>query len=332
MKRSSILSIALLVAAAGCGSDEAAFDAYRRAVPTSAALSVEVPASAPQAASGQLSQALSTERAGLYRLTYDVSRQANGWIGAGLVVVEAIVAYPPTSFENNRAVWGPFTPALEPLAWTLEVTKTGDETYAYTLSARDKDAANDKPETILSGISVGEEGDKPGFDGFRGQYTLDFTKLHALDPDLYEETGTLRAGYDLTGDQRRLELTLQSFVEDGGAPKDAAYSYLERADGSGEFRIAGITDLEENGSAEEHVVVRSAWTAQGAGRADAQFSGGNLNASVDATECWDPSFARSFYQDTIQGALGGAQLDACAFATPIDADFDLDLDLDVDLD
>ncbi|MBK6848704.1 MAG: hypothetical protein IPG96_14630 [Proteobacteria bacterium] len=328
MRRSSIiLPIALLTAAVGCGADDAGLDAYRRAVPTSAALSVDVPAGTKEATPGQAAQALTAQRAGLYNLTYTISRQANGWIGAGLQIVEAIVDYPPTSFEAGRAVWGPFTPALEPLSWTLEVTKTGEETYAYVLSARDKDQANDPMQAILSGTSVKGAGAPSVVGGYRGQYTLNFSALHALDAELYSETGTMLARYDLTGNERRLEMTLQDFVDDGDPAQDAEYGYVERADGSGEFRIAGLTDLEEDDSAQEHVVVRSTWNAQGAGRADAEFSGGNLSASVTATECWDPSFARSFYQDTIQGQLPGGELASCAFATAIDPDFELDLDL-----
>ncbi|MBK8482129.1 MAG: hypothetical protein IPL40_13340 [Proteobacteria bacterium] len=300
--------------AVACGAIDEGADAYRNAVPTAAALSVDLPGGRTEDASGQTSQALTAERAELYNLTYAISREVNGWVRTGLQIVEAIVAFPPTTFEAGRAVWGPFTPALEPLTWQLEVKKTGDgEAYAYDLSARRKDDLAGDFRTVLAGSST--KGERLTFSGYRGAYTLYLSELHALEPALHPGLGTMVATYDTTGDERSIVMTMKDFSDGDEAAKDGAYRYLERADGSGEFRIEGRTDLEENGSAEEDLIVSSAWNAQGAGRGDAHFSGGDLapELTVSATECWDTSFARVFYQDSVQAVPVEGEAASCVF-------------------
>lgn len=306
--------VAVAPGAVGCGASDQSADAYRDAVPTTAALSVELPGGRTEGASGQTSQALTAERAELYNLTYAISREVNGWVRTGLQIVEAIVAFPPTTFEPGRAVWGPFTPALEPLSWQLEVKKLGDnEAYDYALSARRKDDLEGEFRTVLAGTST--KGEPLTFSGYRGEYTLYLNELHALEPVLHPGIGTIVATYDTTGEQRSIAMTMTAFSDGEEAVKDGSYRYLERADGSGEFRVEGRTDLEENGSAEEDLVVKSAWNAQGAGRGDAHFSGGDLapGLTVSATECWDTSFARVFYQDSVQAVPVVGEAASCVF-------------------
>ena len=307
---------ALLVSA--CGGEDPA-DEYREAVPTRGQLSMNVPSgggSQGQSEVGSLSQALLGQQAELYRLTYEVSRDVNSSIWVGLNTIESIVQTQPSAVANNTAVWGPHTPALEPLTWQLVVSKTGPGRYSYVLSARKKGDATGQFLPILAGTS--QKGVSQYFSGYKGVYTANADNLNALAPALHPDTGKMIATYDTTGDQRSVKMALQDYSENGAPPADILYSYLDRLDTSGEFGFVAHTDMQKDGSAEELCVATSQWDATGAGRGDAVVTGGDIPAGVqiEITECWDASFGRTFYQDNhgINPAEGSAS--TCAFSQP----------------
>ena len=323
MKRLSLLlALALAFALAACAPDDGA-DEFRDAVPTRSQLSMDVPGGGGSqglstSGVGSVAQPLLGQVADLYKLTYEVSHDVNGSIWVGLNIVEAIIQHPPTSVANGVAVWGPHTPPLEPLSWTLMVTKTGPGKYSYVLSARKKGDTTGKFLPILAGTS--QKGFSKHFSGYTGVYTANADNLNTLAPTIHPDKGKMVATYDTTGDKREVKMALEGYSENGAPPANVLYSYLDRLDTSGEFGFVAHADIDENGSAKEYLVVGTQWDKNGAGRGDAVVTGGDVQAGVSVliTECWDQSFGRTFYQDNynINPAEGSAG--ACVFSKPLD--------------
>ncbi len=303
MKKTLTISTAMMMSlfVLACGGLDPEEDEYRSAVPTTSSLALSVPAS--QAGGGtsdgisDLTQPVLGQRADLYKVTYEVSRKLNRSLWIGLNTIEDIVQHPPTSINNGVATWGPWAPALEPLSWMLAVTKKSPGRYAYALMARQKADKLGKFKVILAGTSV--KGYSPIFSGFKGLYTANADNLHALDPITYPGTGKLAATYDTTGLKRAVKLVMTNAATKNSQAVDAVYSYVDRANTSGEFRYAVKADIHKNGSKDELYAVVSAWDKTGAGKGLAMVTGGDIKAGIKVkqTECWDAGFGRTFYKD-----------------------------------
>lgn len=315
----SLAGFALFVLA--CGGMDPEEEEYRSAAPTLSSLSFAVPtgqgASTSSDGVGFIKQALLGQRADLYQLTYDVSKGLNRSIWIGLNTIEAIIQRPCSSIIGGVATWGPWTPTLEPLTWMLKVTRKGPGQYAYVLLARKKADKAGAFQVILAGNST--KGYSPIFSGYVGLYTANASNLHALDAITYPNTGKMMATYNTTGLQRQVKLVLTDYSENGGPKSGATYRYLDRADTSGEFRFVTRTDLQENNSLKELLVVGTAWTKTGAGRGDAAATGGDIipGVTVRITECWDSSFARVFYKDNHNIKPAEGDPSKCVFAAPL---------------
>ncbi len=77
---------------------------------------------------------------------------------------------------------------------------------------------------------------------------------------------------------------------------------------------------DEKNTAKEDVQIRSRWNAQGEGRADITLSGGDVPqtyGTVSAIECWDSSFARVYYGDSVEYAPTEGDVAACAYSEPL---------------
>jgi len=68
------------------------------------------------------------------------------------------------------------------------------------------------------------------------------------------------------------------------------------------------------GTTLENFTVKSRWLPTGAGRSDAQVSGGDLGANQATwNECWDSSFLSQFLAVSYDTTLGyGVEADNCA--------------------
>ncbi len=318
------LTITSLVAGVlACGGIDPEEEELSSAVPTRDDLALMVPAGSSSSSQsgevGTIDQALLGQRADMYQLTYSVSRSLNRSIWVGLNIIEGIVQQPPTFLQSGVATWGPWTPPLEPLTWMLNVQRKGPGKYAYALSARRKGHIKGKFVTILAGTSV--KGYSKYFSGFAGTYWANASALNKLDPLTYQDTGKMAATYDTTGVKRAIKLVLTDYSDNGGDKVNAAYTYLDRVDASGEFKYATRVDLHKDKSLskKELYTVKSRWTAAGAGRGDATASGGDLPASVkvEITECWDALFRRVFYQDNYNTNPAEGSAAKCVFKTAL---------------
>src|SRR5262245_35581303 len=149
------LLTAAIVALTGCG--VSASDEYRNAVPKSETVQMKVPGSTGQALETESQgQALEGDKAAFYELTRGVSLMVNGGGLNVLNMIKDIVGHEPTTLDKKAGVatWGPYTDALSPNTVRLIVTKKGDDDFAYSLDAHDKNLGDDAFLVILAGEHV----------------------------------------------------------------------------------------------------------------------------------------------------------------------------------
>ena len=271
-----------------------------RALPTSEQVSIKLPDSTARTV-GQL--------AGWYVATRDVTRTFNGGSAWVLTLIHTIVRFPVTTIDGDTYTWGPWSGALDPAEYKLDVRVVGDGTYSYQLSGRSKTAAGAQFEVVIDGTADPRAGELQG----SGEFLIDFDAGKRVNPiDSGDARGSVDVRYDLA--QRHLDLAILS-TDALGQPVQADYAYNQAADGGGDM----VFDLSGNaggGPALETVTLRSRWLASGAGRADARVAGGDLGQiQATASECWDTLFRRVFYADSVSLSPAEGSEAACAYAT-----------------
>ncbi len=309
----SIVSVALLASACaetagssfiGANDSSAVDSSFALAVPTAEQVALRVPA--PEA------NALTVgEPARYYLMTYEVTRNINGTVYGILSVIGDLVNYPPTTYGDDWAVWGPFTPALSPNSFMLVVERETDELYNYGVFLRPRASASDEDFVMVLG---GQS--QPSDTRYRGtgQFTLDWSALSSLDP-LEHNEGLMHVEYHHQDLQwRSVDVMFSEFYDaddDEAVPTDALYRYLENGDTSGDFQFAYESDVHGDGARDEKelVQVRSRWSAGGAGRADVIIASPEIQADlwdyvgidqsyVELSECWNDGFERIYYEES----------------------------------
>lgn len=309
MNRLAAFGLTALLAT-GCIQQNEGPVAVRNALPTHEQIRINVPENQRMYAGlGELSES--------YVLTRNISRTLNGGAAWVLILVHAVVQYPPTTAAGNTYTWGPHSDALDPAEWRLTVTELEDGSYDWQLDGRSKLTAGSTFETIIAGMAV------PGADPHRGtgSFYVDFDAAERVNPVDNEAAGRIDVAYDLEnrdGTPSSVQMHIVAPAEGSATPGElvsADYSYFENMDGSGDLTFALNKDLDDEGSLAEDAVIRSRWIPTGAGRADMQVSGGDLNdLVVIASECWDTTFAQVYYEDNQEWKATEGDPAACAFA------------------
>ncbi len=298
-------ALAFSTLALGCAKEPG--DAISDALPTAEQVRVNLPdqGGAQQAALGELSE--------YYALTRGITREFNAGAGFVLLLVHTIVQYPATTVNGNTYTWGPGSDPLDPADYQLIVVDNLDGTYDWHLDGRSKQTPEAGFLTIVSGHAV------EGADPHRGSgdFTYDLDAAREVNPiDNADDQGRVTVVYDLEnrdGTSASLEMHIEG-VDEQGADFVADYHYAEMADRSGDFQFSLPTDVNEDGSAKEDVILRSRWLADGSGRGDARITGGDLGADVvEASQCWDTTFATVFYTDTHDIIPTEGEESACSF-------------------
>lgn len=300
MMTKTLAALALTTSLVACIQKDETPDELRTAIPTSDQVKIDLPGSTARAI-GDLAE--------WYVATRNVTRTFNGGSAWVLILVHAIVQYPVTSVDNNTYTWGPWSDALDPAEYKLDVVDNGDGTYDYKLSGRSKTDANAQFEVVIDGFADSRAGEGKG----NGTFTLDFEagrRVNPIDADP-EARGTITAGYDLSA--RHLDLAIASF-DDQNAPVNANYEYNRTLDGGGDM-VFSVNGDAGGTSLQEQITLRSRWQADGAGRADARLSGGDLSTSAIASECWGSTFRRTFYTDNVNFQPTEGSVADCAFGT-----------------
>ena len=276
-----------------------------RALPTPEQVAIKLPVKAAKLTDAQVIGQLAT----YYVATYDVTRTFNGGSAWVLALIHTIVKFPVTTASGDTFTWGPWSDALKPAEYKLDVRVVGDGTYTYQLSGRSKLQASAVFEVVIDGKADPRAGELRG----SGQFLIDFDAGKRVNPiDGANDKGSIHATYDLAVRHLDLEITSTDLL---GRPVLADYAYNETAEGGGDM----VFDFSTNaggGPALESATLRSRWQPSGAGRADARLDGGDLAAlQVTASECWSATFQRVYYTDSVSFAATEGVPTACAFAT-----------------
>ncbi len=295
----SFLSLSIAASLVACVKTDDAPEAMRTAVPTAEQVAINLPDTSARTI-GELAE--------WYVATRNVTRTFNGGSAWVLTLVHTIVQFPVTSSNGNEYTWGPWSDALDPAEYRLDVTDNEDGTYEYALYGRNKTEAGAGFEKVIGGFANTNPGELQG----NGTFSVDFEAGRRVNPvDADDARGSFTANYDLA--ERHLDLVINS-IDDGGNTVSADYAYNESATGEGDMVF--VFDNDAGGTATtEQVTLRSRWLATGAGRADARITGGDLAVSADASECWNEQFRRTFYTDTADFAPTEGNAAECAYAT-----------------
>ncbi len=301
---STIAAVLTATALAACvPQDNTEVHPVGRAIPTAEQVQIKLPNSGASRAIGDI--------APWYVATRDVTRTLNGGTGWVLILVHTIVQFPVTSVSGNTATWGPWSDALDPAEYKLEVAEQANGSYDYALSGRNKTVAGASFEVVISGNALPGAADGQG----TGNFAIDFDAAERVNPIDNDAAGQVEVVYDLAA--RQLDMGIDGVEDRAGVPTPVHfdYAYAEAADGAGDMVFAIHADSEDEGALAEDAVIRSRWQADGAGRADLRISGGDLGAVVGtASECWGTDFRRSFYEESYNPAATEGDASACAFA------------------
>jgi hypothetical protein len=297
--KTSLLAATAAVSLVACIPQDQAPSELKAAIPTADQVKIKLPSSSARAV-GQLAE--------WYVATRNVTRTFNGGAGWVLVLIHTIVEYPVTSVSGDTYTWGPWSDALDPAEYKLDVRAVGDGTYEYQLSGRSKLVAASTFEVVIDGKADPRAGDLKG----NGNFLIDFDAGRRVNPiDSGDAKGQVDVNYDLSA--RHMDLGIMS-TDDLGQPVMADYAYNETLDGGGDM-VFNIDGNAGGTAAVEHITLRSRWQSNGLGRADARMAGGDLNEGAIASECWDGLFRRTFYTDSVNFAPTEGSVANCAFGT-----------------
>lgn len=312
---SGFLAVALL-STGGCkekNGEGGEVDVIRGAIPRAGEVEIKLPnANAARQAElgdglGSSQYAVLGETAEMYQLTRGISVSLN--LGAAFVLglARTIVTFPVTSMEGETYVWGPWTDSLNPSEWRMTVTPTASGEFDWKLEGRKKaDGAAAPWRATVSGLA--DPGLIPGRG--TGSFTMDFVTAEELDPAGNSGEGVIAVTYDFAGAVKSIAIDAENGEE------TVSYSYAESvADGTGDFQFVVHGDSDDEGVLPELIEIRSRWLGTGTGRSDFRISQGDMGEIVvTGSECWDTSFARSYYSDSYPIAPTEGDVASCPFA------------------
>ncbi|HLV20925.1 MAG TPA: hypothetical protein VKZ49_08590 [Polyangiaceae bacterium] len=252
-----------------------------------------------------------------YGLTRHVRDQINAVTRHVLGGVWFIVHTPPTDVSAGRAVWGPYTDALEPVTYRLVVLKIGRAEYTYTLEGRPRGSTSEADyRVVLQGSGYGPSHPDRG----KGFFEVDLDTARALDPLKNTGSGTLRIEHDLPANAWGARPALPRTVTATATPSDIdAYWTVtsSQTEAGGQLDMNARDDLDASKMTElEDIRIFSRWNESGAGRADIVLSEGDIPEAigqVTAVECWGSDFLRSYYGDSVDFEPAEGDPSACAF-------------------
>lgn len=301
-KHFTLLTTSLLAAACAAPADE-----FRAALPSESDVTVEVPEQTSQSTNGLARQPIVGEPAEFYTNTYYEARNINDFGRFVVDLVETITSYPATAVTEDAAVWGPFSEPREPNEFRLTVERHDAPALHYTwaLEGRPKSA------TDFTGLAGGDFEPSEVADQGRGWFVVDFEAIRALDPS-EDGRGQIAYAFDKGPNGVAVRMLVQSF-DDQGDVVHGGYAFGQSITGEGYVIFAFPSDIHEDDPtkpAPEDLLIRSQWTASGAGRADVVARNGDLGPqTVYVAQCWDDTFVSTFELFTLDGTILGAQGD-----------------------
>ncbi len=297
------IALTTLVVLGGCAAEDPV-DEYRDAIPSSELLSVSIPGMSSSEA-GAARGALIGERAKTYELTYDVSNGINDGLRETLEVIYAVAQTPPHAVDGTHAAWV-FGEPLSALDYALIVNVVGERRYEYVLTAKLRGASDDDYKALVAGVTTETD------EGLSGDIVVDLDAGHALSDLEHPSTGQIAATWSVRENQRSVRALLEGDNDDG-MRVPGAYTFRVDDSGAGSFEFATRSNIAD-GEALENVAVKTRWQGSGLGRGDMVIEGGDVaeGTLVFAHECWDRSFARSYFEVPTLALEGDAA--TCVYA------------------
>jgi hypothetical protein len=320
MRSMKVTAVAFVVSAlsafeSGCAASSDEAERFREAVPLQEEVALRVP--------GASGSSATTKSAGIhiasgpvvgtgggaaryYQFTRDMTGAVDFVTAVMLGGIWAIVHTQPTTLESKRAVWGPGAAnALEPAVWRFTVNEVGDAEYDYVLEGQPK--AGGAWLAVMRGHGYGKS--RP--EHKQGWFEIDNDAYKTLEPTRGRDEGTAKVTYDL----RQIPASIAVELRPSAARGWADVKVIHDKAGSGSVEITSLGDIDESKATKlEDIHLLSRWTSEGSGRADVSMKNGDLPFTVDATECWSSSFARVYYQDTVDFEPETGDPTTCAFA------------------
>lgn len=268
--------------------------------------------------------AQATEWAPYYDMTRNVTETVNGMVKFVLGTVGYVTTLKPSWHDDAKttALWGPYSDSgLDPVETGLYVTRNDDGSYGWVIFQLPNGGDLD---TDAVGIVAGEIDAGSTREDATGRFVVDFTTANTLDP-AQNLVGTFSVEYDYDAEGVAGVAGFQDYGYENGQMWNAIYSYTEEYEGEGTMDFAWYDDLNNSGT-DEIVALRSRWQADGAGRGDAFATGGDLNTTVVASNCWGTSFTTTYWEDSIGYKANEGAESACVY-TPAEyaeeGDFDI---------
>jgi hypothetical protein len=248
-----------------------------------------------------------------YASFYEFTRQITDGVDSGtfgvVAAIAAVTSYPPSTIDDNHAVWGPGGDALDPVNWRVTVTEVGDRQFDYEVDGRPHGSTSDADfKAIVKGHGYGHT--HPSYHS--GTLTVYGDVLQALDPT-QSNGGTAAITYDARAYPHTVVADITT--SDGtGQWYDASVTH--QADGGGELVLTALADVATPpDGTNENVDENSRWESTGAGRADISMTGGDFGSkTVMASQCWSASFAQTYYTDNVNYEPTAGDASTCAFS------------------
>jgi hypothetical protein len=301
--------------------DPVLLDEYRAALPKLGRLEAQAP-QASAAAIAELGQPA------VYPVgSYDIATGINGAVTGIIQVLDTVTSLEPTFFNSDTQefFWGPF-PNEDGIGYVAAYIREGrpdaDFRFEYALlRGIDNDVANLTP-VIWGGATPDAENEDHGV----GVTLWDFEANRAFEQehnpafdDLVLDRGRFVALYaagpdenDPSAEVAFVLAAFRNFVPSdnaGAAPADLDYFYgrfegditVDFLDWEATFDVTTPAD-----GLAENVGVRLAFLNEGTGRAEADATGGSLEAGQQglAVECWNAAIQQSYLSFEI---VGGSQ-------------------------
>jgi hypothetical protein len=269
-----------------------------------------------------------------------MSTGLNAMVFKVLDMVDALAKnHPPTTRKVGARVWGPVYLSDENITIRFEMNRETSTqklpVYEYCLHAARGKKDLDKANSLNCGVESDDSGlvrvlfgafspggaDDTAREGV-GNLTLDLNLSRSAGVVQPDDKGVISVEYDNSVDQTTIQIHIRDVSDDGNdrfLPSGADYLYHRRADTSGDFKFEIVADfVDAIFYNPENLNIGARWRADGAGRADATVSKGDLvDDSVSVTQCWDGALETVFYFDSVGSHPNQGEAVSCVFQQPL---------------
>ena len=243
-----------------------------------------------------------------YDMTVDISRVVNHYVLMHLGMLDEILSWPVTENADGYCVWGPWIEnGLSPVETRFRMIKVEDNHFEYMWEQRPKNTEEEFQKVWYGEIFATVGTNRRG----TGSMTIDYDTASLLDPTI-DASGVVDVVYDTVTDGREIQVTFNDFDGEGtGVLTNGTYYYHNHLDNHGSFQYEYLDDIHKwmfltNQPEAETVQVETLWQTDGAGISTSYIDGGDIGETawfdgktvdhVEALECWDSDFGRTYYR------------------------------------